>query len=511
MISLARSLQHKYRDAVQELCRQSEYALEARERLEQQVSRLLLDKQSTDSELVAAVDKKEGTIGQLEGKVEDMLRQLRAKDSIIANMQAECDQAADRSLSLKRRMAEDRQHLQSRIEDLELQLHADRERHGSERDDMGQRLLLLQQQCADLRRTMADLQDDHNQTLEEMGRLRSMLSVQESELRLRQQELLAHKQRAARLLHERDQTIERLRSDAGAAMSPDGQREAPAESASDTADDERGEAGDPYALHSRAALIGKVETLRMESEDLLQQLDMMKRQHDVERASFQLRLENMEKLLAQERLDGAKRSELVEELRLALAEESEARQRERISHQRVLGTKVQQIQCLQRELSEARSVRPATSEHAARIKSLTDHLVQKQAMLDTAESEKTVLRLQLSKEQDRVRELLLLSQLGPLGSEDLERGGGGGGGGVAAAAGGQRVRRVRHQRIFRSIDRNGLLYRALDKLDRLTLRSGTLLGRAPLLRILFFLYCIAMHVLLFFVMEYTTVNLTLVS
>lgn len=500
MVELIGTLRQRYKTSVQELCRQERYTQETRERLEQQVSRLLIDKQSTDTELASAVDRKENTILQLEGEISDLLQQLQGKDGIIASLQSQIDQSMNQHLRMERKMADDKKKTQAQIAALELQLHADQERYTSERTEWEQTHHRLQRQHVDLQRDMAKIQEDFNQKLEEMGRLNSMLSVQESELRLKQQELADHKQRAARLLKERDQKIQILEG----GTSTSDQKQDIGTLITDHDDDGQGEDGEPYSKYTRAGLIGELEMVKLANEDLTQRFDMMKRQHEAERNTLQLRIKNAEKRLEAERTDASKQQDVIQSLKLRLEEERDERQHEQDRQHMMLQAKTQQLHNLQKEILQLKSqndqVHSTSSEHNAQVKLLTDHLLQKQAILDTAESEKTALRLQLNKANDRIHELQLISHMGPLMPNygDLE----------GVDAGKRQVKRVKHQRIFRSIDRNGWIYRAFDKLDTLTLRSGLVLGRAPFLRIIFFLYCIVVHLFLFFVIEQMTVNIT---
>ncbi|KAL0486685.1 cell division protein ZipA, partial [Acrasis kona] len=97
---------NKYKDLVKQLQNKEQYTKESQDRLENQVSRLLGDKLKTDTEFASALDDREKTQKQLQKKIDELIQQLKAKDSQVSDLQQEKIRLANESLQHQRHFDE---------------------------------------------------------------------------------------------------------------------------------------------------------------------------------------------------------------------------------------------------------------------------------------------------------------------------------------------------------------------------------------------------------------------
>ncbi|XP_069681007.1 golgin subfamily A member 5-like isoform X1 [Periplaneta americana] len=119
---------------------------------------------------------------------------------------------------------------------------------------------------------------------------------------------------------------------------------------------------------------------------------------------------------------------------------------------------------------------PAGSELEARLHALTQALVQKQAALETATTEKNALRLQLERAEHRHRDALALLQSGVNDTDDAKA-------------------RVPSFLVESPFDTGVArrVKRAYSSLDAVSIRTGVFLRRYPLARILVLCYMVLLH------------------
>jgi hypothetical protein len=148
------------------------------------------------------------------------------------------------------------------------------------------------------------------------------------------------------------------------------------------------------------------------------------------------------------------------------------------------------------------------SELEMRARVMAESLIEKQSQLETLNSEKAALALELEKAKQRIREVELISRITPLvptkkrsnrllvGDEEDED----------EVIHADSTVTVKRHRFFRDLSNRGYLARkfanSIGVVDRMTIVMGRYLKRLPIVRVLFVVYILVLHLWVLYVMSH---------
>lgn len=271
-----------------------------------------------DSEFAATLEQREKQQRQLSLRIDDLLKQLKGKDSLIADIQAERDKNLNEHLRQVRAKDEQLDSIMQRVEVLEQQLTDEKEARAKHKSVMDQNEAQQAKEYAALEEELSQTRDQIGKKMEEIVRLESSVKIKESEFKLKDRELQDYKTRAVRVLQEKEKTIATLSS------APKG-----------------GQQGDMSSTASEPATVGEtiipadstsnnddllieLENLRNEHQELQASLELAKRQHEAEVNSLRLQLRNVNKTLERERAQAMQLQQTIQTTRLNMDHVSNA-------------------------------------------------------------------------------------------------------------------------------------------------------------------------------------------
>lgn len=296
------------------------------------MSRLLQEKLSVDSDFTQAIEQREKQQKQLESKLQDMLNQLKSKDALLVEIQAEKERAlTDQARTIKQRDTEI-QAWKKKYEEKEQQLADEREQVKLQKQQLEQvRAHVIWHKFYRKKHNYNKKRQNWKKKfhgcktraiknkvcifycdqLEEFVAATSSLKLKETEWQAKYKEFQDYRNKAARVLQEKDKTIQQLSKTDNTTIA-----EATAAEQNDLM--QGFDATDEFASLDKKDLIAEVENLRTENQDHAASIELLKRQLEAEITSSRLKIRNMEKTLEKERANVAKLQQGSNSLKLSL-------------------------------------------------------------------------------------------------------------------------------------------------------------------------------------------------
>lgn len=261
------------------------------------------------------------------------------------------------------------------------------------------------------------------------------------------------------------------------------------------------------AALDREDLTMELERLRGENQELLATIELMKRQAEAETTSSRYKVRNLEKSLEKEKQNLAKSQETIASLKLNLEEMRHRFEMERKTQTDELRKKTIELKNLQNQVARSeQNINNNTSELEMRARVMAESLIEKQSQIETQNSEKAALVLELEKARQRIREVELISRITPITpakkktsrifNDDEED----------EIIHSDSTVTVKRHRFFRDLSNRGFLGRkfanSVGVVDRMTIVMGRYLKRLPLVRVMFVIYIIVLHLWVLYVMSH---------
>jgi DNA repair exonuclease SbcCD ATPase subunit len=485
------------------------------------MSRLLQDKLKTENDFAQALEEREQQQKQLQNKIDELIAQLKNKDKTLSAFHEDNDKFSKEEVRKRKELEESFAELKERYDKLEEKLMSEEEELKALQSQFSKREKDLLDEKSQLESDFVDLQSSFNERYQDVSRLENLLKMKQSETQLREQELHEYKNRAAKALQLRDKQIEELKnqlslphhdssSSGNNVNSENGEAsDAPPKKLSDDDNDDR-----LMAALDKEDMIMDLERLRAENQELTATLDLLKRQQEVEKTSSRFKVQNLEKALEREKQSVAKLQQNLATLKLSTDELRHKFDTEKKEIQDENRKRSSDIKQLQKKLNTAQSPTSDQSEAELRARALAERLIEKQSQLETLNSEKAALTIELEKAKQRIKEVELVSRITPLSNEASRR-----------------QRRAHHtldiyddndddqhhdvdsavpvktSRVFRSLSTRGFFARKLASgmqwIDSISIQSARHLRINPILRVLFVLYIIVIHAWVFYILAST--------
>ncbi|KAL0486517.1 golgin subfamily A member [Acrasis kona] len=493
---------NKYKDLVKQLQNKEQYTKESQDRLENQVSRLLGDKLKTDTEFASALDDREKTQKQLQKKIDELIQQLKAKDSQVSDLQQEKIRLANESLQHQRHFDEESNNLKNQLETKTEELQNEKERTKTLQSEFTNKESNLLDEKNHLENEYTELNTLLTMKNEDASRFENLIKIKDTELKLKEQELAEYKQRAAKVLLIRDKQIEELKKNLESSNGGDSKNQNSSSSASSTLDDFHD--SELLAALDREDLNMDLDRLRGENQELLATIDLLKRQSEAETTSNRFKIRNLEKSIEKEKQNSAKTQQTIASLKLNSDEMRHRFEMERKSSSD--GLKNAQLEIKKLNAIIVKSQQAQNNSHGElemRARVMAESLIEKQSQLETLNSEKAALALELEKSKQRIREVELISRVTPItprkqrfsnvDDDDDDDG-------VMLA---DSTVTVKRHKFFRNLSNRGFLAKkfatSVGALDRFSIMAGRYLKRLPILRMFFVLYLLTLHLWVIYV------------
>ncbi len=380
------------------------------------------------------------------------------------------------------------------METLQETLATERERARTAKIEAERKESNLSEEKTQIENEYAEVSSTLSMRLEDISRLENINKIKESELKLKDQELLEYKQRAAKVLQLRDKQIEELKK-----MSTGDHHSNNVTSNTD-------HDAELLAALDREDLTMSLERIKGENQELVATIELMKRQAEAETNSSRFKIRNMEKSIEKEKQNVAKAQQTIASLRLNVDETRHRFDLERKQLNDEIRKKTLEIKSLSNQIAKAeQNVNNNTGELEMRARVMAESLIEKQSQLETLNSEKAALVLELEKAKQRIREVELISRITPLAPAKKKRTAYDDDEDDDVLLADSTVTVKRH-RFFRDLSNRGFLARkfasSVGVVDRMSIVMGRYLKRLPLVRVLFVVYILVLHIWVLFVMSH---------
>lgn len=427
-------------------------------------------------------------VRELQSREVDLHEALKAKDSQLAVLRVQLEEA-DRSKVAHKRELENFQmererilHDQSsasgihsqtldtmrhKLTEMEGALAREQQAHKQYQQEAAGRQSRLEQEQRALAEALTAAEKKVSDERGKAAEAHSQLKALKTTLEATRQEMAEYKEKASRILQSKERLIVSLREGSGASGSGEGVSSLEYESVRQERD-----------MMREDTQQGKmtIENLRMELQDLEVQLQQ-------ESSTAQENIQSLEDSLAEEkrRRQDAEQELLNQKQELQYAIDELHKQK--VSYQTRISDREAEIEKLRNQLTTKSISSTTESELELRVRSLTESLIQKQTMLEALSTEKNSLTLQLERLNQQYRDVensLMRSTIASVnvGDHDDEvrhrlptfmREG---------ATDTEVTRRVKHY---------------VNTIDKFSIRLGVFLRRYPIARIFVILYMALLH------------------
>ncbi|KAG2393648.1 hypothetical protein C9374_007179 [Naegleria lovaniensis] len=470
------------------------YNEESQTRLEEQVARLLEEKVKTDTELTNALNEREKQAQKYQSRIESLIEQLKSKDTLISEMQVEKDAIANEQLRYEKSTADEISNLKQQIEDLQdetKELKKEEKKHLKRIEDLESQ---HQENVQKLKEEYNELENSLNDKLDEISRLESTIKLKEHEWQAKNQEFMEYKNRATKLLALRDKQIEELKK-SGTESQSSGAKEPTV-----TADDD----SDLMNALDKEDMMIDLENVKAENQELLSQIELMKKQHEAEINSLRFKLKTLEKNLEKEKQTNGVLQETITSLKMNFEETKHQYENEKKSIKDQLKEKKEEINQLQKQLNQAKYNNSSNqNELELRNRGMAERLIEKQTQLETLNSEKAAIQLALEKSQLKIKELQLMAQVTPMSrhshydeespyDNDV----------IHSSVS------MKTDRFFQDLSKRGFVAsrvaNAMAIIDSFSISTGSILRKLPLLRVFVVVYVILLHLWVVYILSHLT-------
>ncbi|XP_055332906.1 golgin subfamily A member 5-like isoform X2 [Paramacrobiotus metropolitanus] len=460
---------------LQGLRKESSLALARAKRAEQDMEKLLNQVSAERTKNVAENNSREA----------DFMNALKAKDSQTAVLRVKLEQAegecrriqeklnnADSELNRLNRLQVDMgsQNVQMeftkrQISELETQLHREKEAAVSQQNQLATSIKYLENQNQELLGSVYLLEKNIASEKSAREETAKQMSLALLDCDLARQELVDYQQKAHKILQSKDELIGSLKMNSGAL------------------NDETSRLEMNEMEEEKEMLRTEIISLQSRIENVTKQLHANEIRHREDETALRSQVIRLEQALSEE---SNKRSAAEAGLQSRSDElrtvEDELNRKEQTFHSRMKDREEELIRLRQQFFTRSES-KPSEQELESRMRILTDNLIQKQTLIETLNTEKNSMSVQMERLERRLRESSRNS------ANDF----------VLPVASGP------HSEAFRTNAPSFLnehsgdnevsrrLKRAYSTVDRFSFRLGTFLRRYPLARVMVIVYMLLLH------------------
>lgn len=440
--------------------------LEGNQRTQSQSDQMVRELQSRESDLMEALQAKDSQLGVLRIRLEEADKQIESKQKSIAGLEGE------RSRILRDHSDSSGVHgqaldsLQAKLSEVEATLRREQDSLKQVQQEATVRQSRLEEEQRSLADALTAAERRVNEEKSKANDLTNQLKAAKQNAESAKQELVDYKEKAARILQSKERLIASLREGSGASGESVGVSNLEYDSVKQERDMFREEL-QQYKM--------TIENMRMELLDMETHL-----QQESDTSNEQIRsLEENVRSEKQRREDAEQ--ELLKQ-KQELQYNLEELRKTKMSYQTCIKDREAEIEKLRNQIMTKSMSSSTEGELEARVKTLTESLIQKQTTLETLSTQKNSLALQLERLEQQYKDI----QSSSLRTNTT----------VVNVHDEEEVRQ-RYPGFMRETPTDHevtkKMKRAANVIDKFSIRLGVFLRRYPIARVFILMYMVLLH------------------
>ncbi|XP_061173626.1 golgin subfamily A member 5-like isoform X2 [Saccostrea echinata] len=437
------------------------------QKTQSQSDQLVRELQSRESDLMEALQAKDSQLGVLRIRLEEADKQMESKQKSISELEEERGRILRDHSDSTGVHSQALDSVQAKLSEVEGALRREQDALKQVQQEASDRQSRLEQE----QRSLADaLTAADRRATEEKSKasdLANQLKAAKQSADSARQELADYKEKAARILQSKERLIASLREGSGAS----GESMGVSNLEYDSVKQERDMFKEELQQYKMT-----VENLRMELLDMETQL-----QHDSDTANEQIR--SLEDNVSSEK---QRREEAEQELlkqKQELQYNIEELRKTKMTYQTCIKDREAEIEKLRNQIMTKSMSSSTENELEARVKTLTESLIQKQTTLETLSTQKNSLALQLERMEQQYKDI----QSSSLRTNTT----------VVNVHDDEEVRQ-RYPGFMRETPTDHevtkKMKRAANVIDKFSIRLGVFLRRYPIARVFILMYMVLLHI-----------------
>lgn len=440
--------------------------LEGNQRTQSQSDQMVRELQSRESDLMEALQAKDSQLGVLRIRLEEADKQIESKQKSIAGLEGE------RSRILRDHSDSSGVHgqaldsLQAKLSEVEATLRREQDSLKQVQQEATVRQSRLEEEQRSLADALTAAERRVNEEKSKANDLTNQLKAAKQNAESAKQELVDYKEKAARILQSKERLIASLREGSGASGESVGVSNLEYDSVKQERDMFREEL-QQYKM--------TIENMRMELLDMETHL-----QQESDTSNEQIRSLEENVCSEKQRREDAEQELLKQKQELQY--NLEELRKTKMSYQTCIKDREAEIEKLRNQIMTKSMSSSTEGELEARVKTLTESLIQKQTTLETLSTQKNSLALQLERLEQQYKDI----QSSSLRTNTT----------VVNVHDEEEVRQ-RYPGFMRETPTDHevtkKMKRAANVIDKFSIRLGVFLRRYPIARVFILMYMVLLH------------------
>lgn len=440
--------------------------LEGNQRTQSQSDQMVRELQSRESDLMEALQAKDSQLGVLRIRLEEADKQIESKQKSIAGLEGE------RSRILRDHSDSSGVHgqaldsLQAKLSEVEVTLRREQDSLKQVQQEATARQSRLEEEQRSLADALTAAERRVNEEKSKANDLTNQLKAAKQNAESAKQELVDYKEKAARILQSKERLIASLREGSGASGESVGVSNLEYDSVKQERDMFREEL-QQYKM--------TIENMRMELLDMETHL-----QQESDTSNEQIRSLEENVCSEKQRREDAEQELLKQKQELQY--NLEELRKTKMSYQTCIKDREAEIEKLRNQIMTKSMSSSTEGELEARVKTLTESLIQKQTTLETLSTQKNSLALQLERLEQQYKDI----QSSSLRTNTT----------VVNVHDEEEVRQ-RYPGFMRETPTDHevtkKMKRAANVIDKFSIRLGVFLRRYPIARVFILMYMVLLH------------------
>ncbi|XP_076464926.1 golgin subfamily A member 5-like [Babylonia areolata] len=428
---------------------------------------LLRELQSREMDLQEALNAKDSQLAVMRVQLEEADRKASGQKKELESLQTERERILQDQSSASGMHSQALDTMRHKLTEMEGTLQREQQAHKRYQQEASERQSRLEQEQKALADALTNAEkrvsEEKAKAAEAYGQLKTVKATLESA----RHEMVEYKEKASRILQSKERLIQSLREESGAAGSAEGVSSLEYDS----------------VRQERDMLREEIQRSKMTADNLRMELQDLEVQLQQESSTAQDHIQSLEDSLSEEkhRREDAEQELLKQKQELQYAIDELHKQK--VNYQTRITDRETEIEKLRNQLTTKSISSTSESELESRVRSLTESLIQKQTMLEALSTEKNSLTLQLERLGQQYRDVensLMRSAATSVNvgdSEDDLR---------------QRLPTFMKEGVA-DTEVTRRVKRYVNTIDKFSIRLGVFLRRYPIARIFVIIYMAMLH------------------
>eukprot|EP01103_Thecamoeba_quadrilineata_P013637 TRINITY_DN383_c2_g1_i1.p1 TRINITY_DN383_c2_g1~~TRINITY_DN383_c2_g1_i1.p1 ORF type:complete len:706 (+),score=256.92 TRINITY_DN383_c2_g1_i1:55-2172(+) len=424
----------------------------------------------------AALNAKDSQQASLYTQLQEAHQNLKSREVLIASLQESNNKLTQHKEKMEKQALQRAEQNQEKVKSLENLLQTEQQLLNSTKTQNQERERLLQSNLTELSETLSISQRALEERSAEIQRLTTRMKGLKNEMKDQQKEFSDYKRRANTVLEAKDKTIGELTEQLS---NPDATNSKTTELHNNFS----------QSQDQLKAALEQLDQATSTIEHLEFTIQELKHRQEIELSEFKDQLLAVERSLQSEKKLSSSLQEDVLFHKKELANLHEISESTSSSLKNRCEQKEQELKKLKRQLSTKAATPPLQMELETQLRTLTEHLLQKQSQLDTLACEKDALLFRIEQQENASRKLNQHQLAISIQNEPTERD-------KSEDHHGSRMRSLTSLAPHFMSQKSWLSQKTLDAanlLDSISLQTAKNLSRTPQLRLALTLYAVVLH------------------